>query len=120
MTLPTCTLRTQRKALFVNPFHLLSSLSQQSLLNSDHDTIRLNVVRQNQLLPTMMCKLTHCIMGNCSCSCCRLLTFYKVSKNYFRNTIVLFVCFVALLPKSTAMVIAGRSIHLTTLFPGQA
>ena len=23
-------------------------------------------------------------------------------------------------PKSTAMVIAGRSVHLTTLFPGQA
>ena len=32
----------------------------------------------------------------------------------------LFVCFVALRPKSTAMVIAGWSVHLTTLFPGQA
>ena len=32
----------------------------------------------------------------------------------------IFVCFVALRPKSTAMVIAGRSVHLTTLFPGQA
>ena len=31
-----------------------------------------------------------------------------------------FFCFVALRPKSTAMVIAGRSVHLTTLFPGQA
>ena len=31
-----------------------------------------------------------------------------------------FVGFVALLPKSTALVIAGRSVHLTTLFPGQA
>ena len=31
-----------------------------------------------------------------------------------------FVCFNALRPKSTAMVIAGRSVHLTTLFPGQA
>ena len=27
-----------------------------------------------------------------------------------------FVCFVALRPKSTAMVIAGRSVHLITLF----
>ena len=27
---------------------------------------------------------------------------------------------VALRPKSIAMVIAGRSVHLTTLFPGQA
>ena len=32
----------------------------------------------------------------------------------------LLVGFVALRPKSTAMVIAGRSVHLTTLFPGQA
>ena len=34
-----------------------------------------------------------------------------------------FVClfvFAALRPKSTAMVIAGRSVHLSTLFPGQA
>ena len=32
-----------------------------------------------------------------------------------------FVClFVALRPKSTAMVMAGQSFHLTTLFPGQA
>ena len=28
--------------------------------------------------------------------------------------------FVALRPMSTALVIAGRSVHLTTLFPGQA
>ena len=34
---------------------------------------------------------------------------------------VLFVCFfVALRPMSTAMVIAGQSVLLTTLFPGQA
>ena len=31
-----------------------------------------------------------------------------------------FVCFCCLSPMSTAMVIAGRSVHLTTLFPGQA
>ena len=31
-----------------------------------------------------------------------------------------FVCLVALSPKSTAMVMAGQSVHLTTLFPGQA
>ena len=30
------------------------------------------------------------------------------------------VGFVALRPKSTAMVIAGRSVQLTTLFPGQS
>ena len=31
-----------------------------------------------------------------------------------------FVCFVALRPKSKAMVMAGRSVHLTTPFPVQA
>ena len=30
---------------------------------------------------------------------------------------IVFVCFVALRPKSTAMVIAGRSVHLSTLYP---
>ena len=37
-----------------------------------------------------------------------------------RRIIGWLVGFVALRPKSTAMVIAGRSVHLTTLFPGQA
>ena len=32
----------------------------------------------------------------------------------------LFLCFVVLCPMSTAMVMAGRSVNLTTLFPGQA
>ena len=32
---------------------------------------------------------------------------------------VLFFCFVVLPPKSTAKVMVGRSVHLTTLFPGQ-
>ena len=41
---------------------------------------------------------------------------YMHKKPYF----VCFVCFVALRPKSTAMVIAGQSVHLTTLSPGQA
>ena len=36
------------------------------------------------------------------------------------SDLLFFVCFVALRPKSTAMVIAGRSVHLSTLFPGQA
>ena len=45
----------------------------------------------------------------------------KISlKSHFWSKKVIFVCFVALCPKSTAMVIAGRSVHLTTLFPGQA
>ena len=32
----------------------------------------------------------------------------------------LFLCFVTLRPKSTAMVMARRSVHVTTLFPVQA
>ena len=39
------------------------------------------------------------------------------------STTPVFFCFfffVALRPMSTAMVSAGRSVHLTTLFPGQA
>ena len=39
---------------------------------------------------------------------------------HVQSIVCLFVCFIALRPKSTAMVIAGRSVHLTTLFPGQA
>ena len=36
------------------------------------------------------------------------------------DSVCLFVCFVALCPKSTVKVMAGRSVHLTTLFPWQA
>ena len=44
-----------------------------------------------------------------------------MDKIYKKNKQVLFLfVFVALRPKSTAMAIAGRSVHLTTLFPGQA
>ena len=45
----------------------------------------------------------------------KILRFIKA----LLEIVCLFV-FVALRPKSTAMVIAGRSVHLTTLFPGQA
>ena len=45
--------------------------------------------------------------------------FFLALKNICLN-FCLFVCFVALRPKSTAMVMAGRSVHLSTLFPGQA
>ena len=48
------------------------------------------------------------------------LFYFNVIKSLVADLEVLFVCFVALRPKSTAMVIAGRSVHLTTLFPGQA
>ena len=44
----------------------------------------------------------------------------KIEKIEIFLLLVVFVCFVALRPKSTAKVMAGRSVHLTTLFPGQA
>ena len=49
-----------------------------------------------------------------------VMLFLSVFLLYFFILHCLFACFVALRPKSTAMVIAGRSVHLTTLFPGQA
>ena len=71
--------------------------------------------------------------GRCWLFILFFLLFYKTyvvgtQKNRLDETVLLstqnpcclFVCFVALRPKSTAMVIAGWSVHLTTLFPGQA
>ena len=48
---------------------------------------------------------------------CNLIRIYKKSAkiSIFLSCFV-FVCLFALRPKSTAMVIAGRSVHLTTLF----
>ena len=50
----------------------------------------------------------------------RILSFQAKAFPKKMSTVTSLVGFVALRPKSTAMVIAGRSIHLTTLFPGQA
>ena len=44
---------------------------------------------------------------------------FPVSAIEFVSSVGWLVGFVALCPTSTAMVIAGRSVHLTTLFPGQ-
>ena len=50
-----------------------------------------------------------------------ILTSVTIIKlGFLRKLFCMYVCFLALRPKSTAMVIAGRSVHLTTLFPGQA
>ena len=46
----------------------------------------------------------------------KIIFFIKIIQEF----VCLFVCFVALRPKSTAMVIAGRSVHLSSIFPGQA
>ena len=46
--------------------------------------------------------------------------YLRPSQQFFSRGDGLFVCFFVLRPKSTAMVMAGRSVDLTTLFPGQA
>ena len=52
-------------------------------------------------------------------SCCLVIVVWLfLAVSLVCLQFVLFVCFVALRPKSTAMVIAGRSVHLTT--DGQA
>ena len=65
-------------------------------------------------------KLSYVFNINCSL---RNINDYYTSREFpiqnFHRRFCLFV-FVALRPMSTAMVIAGRSVHLTTLFPGQA
>ena len=51
---------------------------------------------------------------------CFMYEKYNHTQKYNTWLVGWLVGFVALRPKSTAMVIAGRSVHLTTLFPGQA
>ena len=53
------------------------------------------------------------------CSCVWVILKQADYDNRPPDKSVVVVGFVALRPKSTAMVIAGRSVHLTTLFPGQ-
>ena len=48
------------------------------------------------------------------------MTFQQRNLQIVTWLYVCLFCFVALRLKSTAMVMAGRSVHLTTLFPGQA
>ena len=50
----------------------------------------------------------------------KLFQFVKKIHRFVGDALVCLFVFVALRPMSTAMVIAGRSVHLTTLFPGQA
>ena len=57
------------------------------------------------------------VVASCSSSFEYIMSVHAMHAGAERNV---FVCIVALRPKSTAMVIAGRSVHLTTLFPGQA
>ena len=50
----------------------------------------------------------------------KLSTSQLLTIQYKQPWYLCFVCYVVLRPKSTAMVIAGRSVHIITLFPGQA
>ena len=44
---------------------------------------------------------------------------YQIKGNEEKKSMLCFVCFIALRPKSTAMAIAGRSVHLTHVFLGR-
>ena len=75
--------------------------------------------------PTQLVSLKYLIPGHVALSVKCLATDESLiadpgSRVRSRPGPILLVGFVALRPKSTAMVIAGRSVHLTTLFPGQA
>ena len=48
-----------------------------------------------------------------------IVVWFNINKLHEYYCRKIFVCFVALRPKSTAMVMAGRSIHLPTLFLGK-
>ena len=48
------------------------------------------------------------------------LSMWMIVKHQNEACLFVLFVFVALRPMSTAMVIAGRSVYLTTLFPGQA
>ena len=56
----------------------------------------------------------------------KLLEFEKsaicsgIVKEFCKIFLICCFCFVIICPMSTAMVMEGRSVHLTTLFPGQA
>ena len=66
-------------------------------------------------------KLGQCESGLCECGTALPTSVSTLRRREDYTIVCLFVClFVALRPKSTAMVIAGRSVHLNTFFPGQA
>ena len=80
---------------------------------------------------TILNTVIHLIIA-CRYNCMNYSSLYKIIDAFLSydvasrsdikpcDEIFWFFGFVALRPKSTAMVIAGRSVHLTTLFPGQA
>ena len=49
-----------------------------------------------------------------------MCVFVCGAMSHAKLSLLCFVCLFALRPKSTAKVMAGQSVHLTTLFPGQA
>ena len=60
------------------------------------------------------------LFGNLKTILLTWCTFSKLSSILHNVCFCLFVCFVALRPKSAAMVMVGWLVHLTTLFPRQA
>ena len=92
-----------------------------------NESVKINLVSLHRVTSISFHKcLQHsaCKEGSEKLAEVKMYTIYKPAKLphhiiYF-IMVVAFVCFVALDPKSTAMIMAGQSVHLTTLFPGQA
>ena len=66
---------------------------------------------------------TECDMTKVYQSVIWILTIRKIcnqTRVWIQDICKFVLFFVVLCPKSTAKVMAGRSVHLTTLFPGQA
>ena len=72
--------------------------------------------------PLEIYTLQFCFSNRLLCICC--VDIMSIFVSYIKRVVdvlrAYWFVFVALRPMSTAMVIAGRSVHLTTLFPGQA
>ena len=78
--------------------------------------------RGSIFFPLIVALLRRCFLDNGNRLYCSKFVFIDTDMctNNLRTRVhLLFVCFIALRSKSTAMVMVGRSVHLTTLFPRQ-
>ena len=92
-------------------FYFLRS-NTRGCTNSVHDLLSFHYDQDNKAGFTLYERFTLNEMDMCN-----IIRIRSIERT---QILFMFVCYVALRPKSTAMVIAGRSVHLTTLFPGQA
>ena len=98
--------------------HLLGLKALPAVLNKHSTGADVALLEEKQLTISQ----ENILLCNNICPVCTHIqvAIKKVISTFSHEiAIVCLFIFVALRPKSTAMVIAGRSVHLTTLFPGQ-